>query len=165
MAGRSLPPPVDSPAKHAVVLAEAVVPSKSAQVSPKVVVAPGRWLLYPISVPRTDNLIRQYKRPRTTAAACSAPLPLSIVAQTKAALAGAVVAAVKSTPSHFRVGDKVEALWTDVAGQAYYEATIIDVHGGGTEYEIEWCDQADEMRVQPVENVRPRGTQGLSRTA
>eukprot|EP01048_Picozoa_sp_COSAG05_P028210 COSAG05_NODE_8634_length_685_cov_10.455631_1_plen_189_part_10 len=87
----------DSPAKHAVVMAEAVVPRQSTLISSStVVVASGRWLLQPIPVPRTDNTLRRsaFKKPRTTA---SVP-PMAAIAETKAALAGAIVAAVKRTP-------------------------------------------------------------------
>eukprot|EP01048_Picozoa_sp_COSAG05_P031711 COSAG05_NODE_11729_length_499_cov_3.560201_2_plen_60_part_00 len=59
----------------------------------------------------------------------------------------------------------MEALWTDVGGQAFYEAVITAVRGCGAEYEIEWEDGAEELRLQPAVNVRRRGIEGLSRTA
>ena len=66
----------------------------------------------------------------------------------------------------FKVREEVEALWTDVDGQAFYPARIDKVHKGGKFYTIKWNDGDSRNRAQPAENVRaPTSTTTTTITA
>jgi hypothetical protein len=64
----------------------------------------------------------------------------------------------------FTVGDRVEGLYSDQQGQAYYDATVAAVHegpGGSISYTLDWDDGDPTRRRQPARNVRRSGTCGM----